>query len=82
MTALFPALDFPIDSLRAADHISGTGAKTQNSNVSGFDDCPCLALFQVVLFLLIGSLITLSRLGGRKRNGSLAGAAARNATPV
>ena len=36
----------------------------------------------VVLFLLIGSLITLSHFGGRKQNGSLAGAAARNATPV
>ncbi len=36
----------------------------------------------VVLFLLIGSLITLSHIGGRKQNSSLAGAAAPNATPV
>lgn len=36
----------------------------------------------LVLFLLIGSLITLSRLGSRKRHGTLAGEALRNATPA
>lgn len=36
----------------------------------------------VVLFLLIGSLVTLSHLGRRRQNGSLAGEATRNATPA
>jgi hypothetical protein len=34
----------------------------------------------LLLFLLIGSLITLSHLGGRKRRSSVAGEALRNAT--
>jgi hypothetical protein len=36
----------------------------------------------LVLFLLIGSLITLSHLGGRKQHGSRAGKALPNATPA
>jgi hypothetical protein len=36
----------------------------------------------LVLFLLIGSVVTLSRLGSRKRHGSPAGEALHNATPA